>query len=106
DFVGYFHEHELKDVGDYIERSTEDIDIFNGGPQVSKRIDDNRGTIYYAHPFFGTRLGGGAAVPVPFNDVHLNSTDYSAFLQDSWKILPNLTADAGLRFDRTDVKGF
>ena len=38
--------------------------------------------------------------------MHLNSTDYSAFLQDSWKILPNLTADAGLRFDRTDIKGF
>jgi TonB dependent receptor-like, beta-barrel len=45
-------------------------------------------------------------VPVPFNDVHLNSTDYAAFVQDSWKVRPNLTVDAGLRFDRTDVKGF
>ena len=106
DFVAYVQNHEIKVGAAYIQRSTEAIDLFTGGQQVSKRIDEDSGTIYYAHTFFGTRLGGGEAVPVPFNDVHLNSNDYSAFLQDSWKILPNLTVDAGLRFDRTDVKGF
>jgi outer membrane receptor protein involved in Fe transport len=106
DFVAYVQNHEVKVGGAFIQRTTEAIDLFTGGQQVSKRIDENSGTIYYAHTFFGTRLGGGDAVPVPFNDVHLHSNDYAAFLQDSWKILPNLTLDAGLRFDRTDVKGF
>ena len=106
DFVAYVQNHEIKVGAAYIQRSTEAIDLFTGGQQVSKRIDEDSGTIYYAHTFFGSRLAGGPAVPVPFNDVHLNSNDYSAFLQDSWKILPNLTLDAGLRFDRTDVKGF
>jgi len=106
DYVAYFQNHEVKVGGAYIERSTEAIDVFTGGQQVSKRLDEDSNTIYYAHTFFGTRLGGGDAVPVPFNDVHLNSTDYAAFVQDSWKPLSNLTIDAGLRFDRTDVKGF
>lgn len=106
DFVAYFHDHEFKAGVAYIKRATEAIDQFTGGQEVSKRIDQDTNTIYYAHTFFGSRLGGGEAVPVPFNDVHLNSIDYSAFVQDSWKILPSLTADVGLRFDRTDVKGF
>ena len=106
DFVAYLQNHEVKVGGAYIQRTTEAIDQFSGGQQVAKRIDEDSSTIYYAHTFFGSRLGGGEAVPVPFNDVHLHSNDYSAFVQDSWKARPNLTIDAGLRFDRTDVKGF
>jgi outer membrane receptor protein involved in Fe transport len=98
--------HEVKVGGAYIQRATEAIDLFTGGQQVAKRIDEDSGTTYYAHTFFGSRLGGGDAVPVPFNDVHLRSNDYAAFVQDSWKALHNLTIDAGLRFDRTDIKGF
>lgn len=106
DFVTYFSNHEVKAGAAYVKRTTEAIDIFSGGQQVTKHIDEDSGQIYYGHTFFGTRLGGGDAVPVPFNAVNLNSVDYSAFVQDSWKVLSNLTVDAGLRFDRTDIKGF
>jgi outer membrane receptor protein involved in Fe transport len=106
DFVAYPSNHEVKVGGAFIQRATEAIDLFTGGQQVAKRIDEDSGTTYYAHTFFGTRLGGGDAVPVDSNDVHLRSNDYSAYVQDSWKALHNLTIDAGLRFDRTDIKGF
>ena len=107
DFVGYLHDHEVKLGGSFVQRTTEATDIFTGGQEVTKYLDEGSGQIYYGHTFFGTRpAGGGEPVPVPFNDVHLHSNDYSAFVQDSWKVLNNLTVDAGLRFDRTDVKGF
>ena len=106
DFVGYLQNHEIKVGGAYIKRTTEAIDIFTGGQQVSKRIDEDSGRSTTRTRSSGRGSGGGEAVPVPFNDVHLNSIDYSAFVQDSWKVLPNLTADVGIRFDRTDVKGF
>ena len=106
DMVGYLSSHEVKVGGAFVQRTTEATDIFSGGQQVTKYLDEDSGQIYYGHTFFGTRLGGGEPVPVPFNDVHLHSNDYSAFVQDSWKVLNNLTIDAGLRFDRTDVKGF
>jgi hypothetical protein len=105
DFTAYFGPHEIKAGGAYVKRETEALDIFTGGQQVTKYLDQPTGTVYYGHTFFAAVPSDNPA-PLPFNDVTLNSIDYSAFVQDSFKPLRNLTVDVGLRWDRTDIRAF
>jgi hypothetical protein len=87
DFVAYPSNHEVKVGGAFVQRATEAIDLFTGGQQVAKRIDEDSGTTYYAHTFFGR----ASAAATPSRSVQRRpspSNDYSAFVQDSWKALP------------------
>jgi Carboxypeptidase regulatory-like domain/TonB-dependent Receptor Plug Domain len=105
DFTAYIGDHEAKIGGSYVKRQTDAIDIFTGGQLVTKFFDQASGLTYYQHTFFAGATSANP-VPIPANNVHLESIDYSAFLQDTWKLARDVTIDVGLRWDRSDIKGF
>ena len=64
---------------------------------------DNRNI--YSHIFFASL---NSTVDNPFSaplDAHPEQDVFSLFAQDSWKILPNLTVNAGVRWEKQLIKG-
>jgi hypothetical protein len=90
--------HDVKLGGDIQEETTKTVTFFWGG-QIARRYNE-RGVVYYQHQFYvksPTDL-------TPVDSVNEGRTSNgSLFLQDSWKVLPGLTVNAGLRWDREDV---
>ncbi len=59
----------------------------------------------YSHIFFASL---NSTVDNPFSaplDAHPEQDVFSLFAQDSWKVLPNLTVNAGLRWEKQLIKG-
>jgi outer membrane receptor protein involved in Fe transport len=101
DFTFYAGPHEAKFGGDYQAGKTTAITFYTGGQLVQKF--NEYGTTYYAHNFFSA----GASSQDPINNIVTPKTvDWGWYLQDSWKILPTLTVNAGVRWDREDIKDY
>jgi Carboxypeptidase regulatory-like domain/TonB-dependent Receptor Plug Domain len=101
DFALYKGNHEIKVGADYQNGKTTAITAFTGGQGVRKYSEF--GQIYYAHIFFAkstTDLSPADSVISPRN------IDASVYLQDSWKVLPGLTVNAGLRWDQEDMRDY
>jgi outer membrane receptor protein involved in Fe transport len=101
DFSFYFGDHEIKVGGDYMDGKTT-ASTFTSGLQVVQKYNE-RGTTYYAHNFFARSTTD--LTPVD-NAVSPRTVNTSAFFQDSWKVLPGLTLNAGIRWDRENLKDF
>ncbi len=100
--------HQFKAGIDFESNILDDARGYTGGvlyTQSSGRWNANR---YVKVDPMGSDICGfrsdGTAVPCTFEDksffVHGNTWNVGAFLQDSWSILPNLTVNAGLRYEQ------
>ena len=101
DIALYAGDHEIKLGGDYQNGKTTSTSYFTGGQTVQKR--NEFGQVYYAHLFYAkslTDLSPTDSIIEPRN------IDTGFFVQDSWKPLPNLTINAGLRFDQEDMRDY
>jgi hypothetical protein len=97
----YFGPHEIKVGGDYMAGKTT-ASTFTSGLQVVQRYNEH-GQTYYAHNFFAASTTD--LTPVD-NSVSPRTLNTSLFAQDSWKILPGLTLNAGIRWDRENLEDF
>lgn len=98
DAAVYSSTHEVKLGGDYQKATTTAITGYTGG-QLVRRYNEF-GQTYYRHEFFSR----SPSDPTPtdyINEPH--SSDVGFYLQDSWKPAPNLTVNAGLRWDQQSV---
>ena len=113
----FFSSHEIKGGVDYENNLTSATDIYSGGAQLLKY--NCTGAIctgahandpfYYGHVFYTlttdkTKLES-AFLPGG-NTVNPRALRLGVFLQDTWKVLPNLTVHAGLRYDQEDIRRF
>jgi hypothetical protein len=101
DMAFYFGNHEVKVGGDWQDNKTTAITHISGFQQVFKY--NEYGQTYYAHNFWAK--SNDDLTPVD-NTVVPHTYNQSAYLQDSWKVLPGLTVNAGLRWDREDLRNF
>ncbi|MCA1580566.1 MAG: TonB-dependent receptor [Acidobacteria bacterium] len=101
DLAFYFGTHEVKAGGDYEIGKTTAITYYTGGQQVTKL--NEYGQTYYEHDFFSA--GASSQDPID-NTVTPKSINYGAYFQDSWKVIPGLTFNAGIRWDQEDVQDY
>ena len=108
DMTTFFHlagDHELKFGGVYEQPQSENSNTYSGGQRIDKRFRRGFGT-FYLHRFYAT---GAATLDnpeiLPVLTTKPKTDNYSIFLQDSWKIIPNLTANVGIRWDRQIAHG-
>jgi hypothetical protein len=97
----YFGSHELKIGGDYMVGKTNVVSFYSGLQQVAKY--NEYGQPYYAHTFWAAGIND--LTPVG-NNVSPKTYNASGFLQDSWKVLPGLTVNPGLRWDQEDLRDY
>jgi hypothetical protein len=108
----YLGSHEIKGGVDW-EDNASSIDRFSGGNGdfVYKLIQKSTKIIYYRHRYFVNDLAPGfdransatwvPAVPLTVTPDTLNN---AFFVRDSWKLMPNMTIDGGVRWEKQDVK--
>jgi hypothetical protein len=98
----YLGRHELKLGGDYQQASTHAIDSFTGGQRV--RRFNERGQTYYQHAFFAVSTQDLTSVD---EQVARGATrDLGAYFQDTWRIGPGWTINAGLRWDEETIRDY
>ncbi|MEO8218288.1 MAG: TonB-dependent receptor, partial [Acidobacteriota bacterium] len=112
DFSKFLGSHEIKVGGDY-----EDVNAvnnnFNGGAgQRIYKFKASDGTIFYRHRFYIDDQAAGfnradpstwkIALPLTSKPETKNT---SVYIQDSWRILPNLTINPGFRWETQEVLG-
>ncbi len=114
DFTFYLGNNEVKAGGDYQTGKTTAITFYTGfdethqqNPQASGgqsvNIYNEYGQTYYQHNFFTDAVGSST----PINNVITpKSNDLGFYAQDSWKVMPSLTINAGIRYDSEDVKDY
>jgi hypothetical protein len=110
----FFGTHEVKGGVDFENNLTEATDAFSGGSRLSiyactPQVCAPGHALYYGHSFYSlsadkTQLqnawlpGGNTVSPRVYRT--------GAFLQDAWKVLPNLSVHVGLRWDQEDIRQF
>ncbi len=98
----YAGNHEIKVGGDYQDGSSDIRSYFTGLQAV--RLQNEYGQPYYAHRYYAVSFDD----PTPVADWASNARvlDYGVFLQDSWKVVPNLTVNVGLRWDGESTRDY
>jgi outer membrane receptor protein involved in Fe transport len=97
----YSGDHEVKLGGDFEDAATEAISYYTGG-QVVYRLNEF-GQTYYVHQFFASSRMDS----VPVDSVRKGETsNVGLHVQDSWKVAPGWTVNAGLRWDQQDVRNY
>jgi hypothetical protein len=97
--TGYFGHHELK-VG--LDGSRLSGEVRQGIPSGVSRVINQLadGTILYTQNWFGDQSGSfGADHVVPVVSGSPRSDELAAYVQDTWTPLPNVTVNAGVRYD-------
>src|SRR5436305_309304 len=109
DFTGgsvthYLSKHEIKLGLEYEKESANVVRRFTGGQQIDVFSNAvNPGKPVYSHFYWTTPTATVASAPVSQLTAapqHKNSTVY---LQDRWNVLPNLTVNLGVRWDRQQI---
>jgi hypothetical protein len=101
DMAFYRGNHEIKFGGDYQIGETSATTSVTGGQLVTRYSEF--GEIYYDHFFI-------AKSPTDFTPVDAvlkaRALEIGVFVQDSWKVAPGLTVNAGLRWDQEDMRNY
>jgi hypothetical protein len=111
DLTRYLGGHTLKGGFDYLKVDTLDNRFSGGGGQtIYKLIQTSTGIVYYRHRYFvNDQLPGFSrtdpttwkiALPLSSDPINKNT---SAYVQDSWRVLPNLTVEGGVRWERRNL---
>lgn len=95
----YAGAHEIKAGGDYSYGATAALTYFSGGQGIGRF--NEYGQLYYQHVFFARSQTD--LTPVEGWDSRPRTTDIGFFAQDSWRVMPELTINAGLRWDGENV---
>lgn len=101
----YLGHHEFKGGFEY-ERETAAVTKRESGGQLVTIFDnpDNPNNPVYQHFYWSIP---GATLPdnIPISQLNASPKhkSYAAYLQDSWAVLPNLTANIGVRWDRQQI---
>jgi Carboxypeptidase regulatory-like domain/TonB dependent receptor-like, beta-barrel/TonB-dependent Receptor Plug Domain len=114
--------HEIKGGVDFEDNLTETTSYYTGGQVVTARCAVTvpsgstcpAANVYYQHSFYtnGGPTGGANAADavtgyLPGGNVANPKTSrLGFFLQDTFKPIPNLTINAGIRYDSEDVKDY
>jgi hypothetical protein len=93
--------HEIKVGGDYLPATTRVTESNSGGQSIA--ILNERGFLYYRHFFWSRSTTDLAPADIVLEP---KSIDYGAYVQDSWRIAPGWTINAGLRWDGEDVRNY
>jgi outer membrane receptor protein involved in Fe transport len=101
DYTAFLGNHQIKVGADYMDGKTTAI-TFTSGLQLVQQFN-NFGQTYYGHNF--NAVSTSDLTPTT-NTVSPHTKNTGAFLQDSWKIIPNLTLNAGIRWDREQLENF
>jgi hypothetical protein len=121
-FTSYFGTHEVKIGGDYQKDLTFGSTFYTGSTRLSVRPCTQTGSSVCnlaLAPFYTTPQGTSVQVFYQHDYYTASGTDPNllaaapfatptnrtgAYIQDQWRILSNLTVNAGLRFDREVVR--
>jgi TonB dependent receptor-like, beta-barrel len=117
--------HEIKGGVDYENNLTQSTDFYSGGTRVrvyacNSATCPNGGfsgtlangetvsDVYFGHEFYTTTADKSqlASQFIQGNTVQPRAYRLGFFAQDSWKVMPNLTVNAGLRYDQEDIRDF
>ena len=60
--------------------------------------------LYYRHQFFAASPTD--LTPMPTTTSIPGRRTWGAYVQDSWRVLPGLTVNAGLRWDQEDIRDY
>jgi hypothetical protein len=123
-FTAYFGGHELKVGGDWMENVTTAVTSFTGNQRIRIRECSTAATsvnfcppgegvnytnylgeprrVYFEHSFYSDQLGSFNAIPATVTAPP--SELWSAFIQDTWRISPKFTINAGLRYDSQEIR--
>ena len=122
-FTAYFGNHEFKVGGDYLENITTATTSYTGGQRIRIRTCSTNPasssfcptggvaytnylgqarSVYFEHDFYSDQLGSFNAIPA--TTTAPPSQLWSAFIQDTWRVTPRLTLNAGVRFDVQDIQ--
>ncbi len=114
DFAGasltrFLNHHEIKFGAEYEKQTADVVKRMSGGQQVEIFGNSvNPGMPIYRHFYWTTPTatlsdsGGPALSALDVSVEHKNTTLY---LQDRWSILPNLSVNGGIRWDRQEIVG-
>src|SRR5262249_46461658 len=94
--------HEIKAGADFLDATTNATTYFSGGQRVD--LLNLYGQLFYAHDFYAVSPDPDHLVITSDNPQGARVIDYGVFAQDSWKVLPNLTVNVGLRWDGEAVR--
>ena len=110
-FTKFLASHEIKFGGDY-EKMKADVQNYQGGAgqRIYKRV--RGGVIYYRHRFYLDDLAPGfnRADPSTFKIAlpqvaKPETKNNSAYIQDSWRVMPNFTVSGGIRWESQELLG-
>ncbi len=111
DLTRYLGGHTLKGGIDYMKVDSLDNRYSGGGGQIIYRlIQKSTGIIYYRHRYFVNDQVAGFSrtdpttwkIALPLSSEPINKST-SAYAQDTWRVLPNLTIEGGVRWERRNL---
>jgi hypothetical protein len=109
DLTRYLSGHTLKGGFDYTKVDSLDNRFSGGGGQTIYKLI-SAGTIYYRHRYFLNDQVAGFSrtdpttwkIALPLSSEPINKNT-SAYVQDTWRVLPNFTIEGGVRWERRNL---
>jgi hypothetical protein len=102
DLTLFAGDHDLKVGGDYQDGETIALDFLTGGQAV--RIRNEYGQQYYTHRFYAAGPNDGTIQDGAASSASV--LDFGVFVQDTWRAMPGLTVNAGLRWDGEEARNY
>lgn len=108
DFSSFLGAHEIKFGGDIEQLSAFNQNYYSGG-QLIYKFRTSAGVDYYRHRFYLTDdfvNGDPSTYTIAYPQTSAPETENtSLYVQDSWRIMPNLTLNAGVRWEQQEIFG-
>jgi outer membrane receptor protein involved in Fe transport len=102
--TAYLGAHEAKFGVEYEHESANVLKRMSGGQQVSVFANAvNPGKPVYSHYYWTTPDATVANAPVSALNASPEHKVWTLYVQDRWTVLPNLTVNLGLRWDRQEI---